>query len=134
MSHMPVIEALDEAVDQLEAAIFANPDPDTLMKLFDIKRAVLHFRRIIGPQREVLNKLARDDYAMIDTRTRVYFRDVYDHLVRLQDISESLRDLASGTLDTYLSVINNRTNDIMKILTGVTVMFMPLTFIAASLG
>ena len=134
MSHMPVIEALDEAVDRLETAIFANPDPDTLMKLFDIKRSVLYFRRIIGPQREVLNKLARDDYAMIDTHTRVYFRDVYDHLVRLQDISESLRDLASGTLDTYLSVINNRTNDIMKILTGVTVIFMPLTFITGFFG
>jgi len=82
----------------------------------------------------VLNKLARDDIAVIDVRARVYFRDVYDHLVRLQDITESIRDLVSGTLDTYLSVINNRMNDIMKTLTLITTLFMPISFIASFFG
>ena len=77
---------------------------------------------------------ARDDYAVIDTRARVYFRDVYDHLVRLHDITESIRDLVSGTLDTYLSVINNRMNDIMKTLTIITTMFMPISFVAGFFG
>jgi magnesium transporter len=99
-----------------------------------LKRAALHLRRIIGPQREVLNKLARDDYRVIDARDRVYFRDVYDHLVRLHDITESIRDLVGGALDTYLSVINNRMNEIMKILTVITTLFMPLSFVASFFG
>jgi magnesium transporter len=95
---------------------------------------VLHLRRVIGPMREVMNKLARDDFKMIDARDRVYFRDVYDHLVRLYDISESLRDLVGGALDTYLSVINNRMNDIMKTLTLITTIFMPISFLAGFFG
>jgi len=99
-----------------------------------VKRAVLQMRRIIGPQREVLNRLARDDYAMIDPKDRVYFRDVYDHLVRLADINESLRDLIGGTLDTYLSVVSNRINQVMKILTIFTALFMPISFLAGFFG
>src|SRR5512138_2575355 len=105
---MPVVDEIDETVDRLEDEIFDRPTSETLERIFTFKRAVLHLRRIISPQREVLNKLARDDFPVIDARDRVYFRDVYDHLVRLYDINESLRDLVSGTLDTYLSVINNR--------------------------
>ena len=71
----------------------------------------------IGPQREVLNRLARDPYKPIQPEHRVYFRDVYDHVVRIHDISESLRNLIAGTLETYLSVMSNRTNEIMKTLT-----------------
>jgi magnesium transporter len=102
--------------------------------IFSAKRAVLHLRRIIGPQREVMNKLARDDYRVIDSKARVYFRDVYDHLVRLHDITESIRDLVGGTLDSYLSVINNRMNEIMKTLTLITTLFMPLSFITSFFG
>ncbi len=122
------------AIDQTEDEVFDNPTPQTLERIFSLKRAVLHLRRVIGPQREVLNRLARDDFAVIDPRTRVYFRDVYDHLVRLHDITESIRDLVSGALDTYLSVINNRMNDIMKTLTVITTLFMPISFLAGFFG
>ena len=88
----------------------------------------------MGPQREVLNKLARGDYATIDAGDRVFFRDVYDHLVRLHDITESLRDLVSGALDTYLSVVSNRMNDVMKTLTVITTLFMPMSFLAGFFG
>ena len=91
-------------------------------------------RRILLPQREVLNKLARDDYKVIDPKDRIFFRDIYDHLVRLHDLNESLRDLVGGALDTYLSVINNRMNEIMKTLTIITVLFMPLTFVTGFFG
>jgi len=134
VDYMPVVEAMDEVIDEAEDEIFAKPTSDTLARIFTLKRAVLHLRRIISPQREVLNKLARDDYAVIDTKAQIYFRDVYDHLVRLHDLSESIRDLVSGALDTYLSVINNRMNDIMKTLTIITTLFMPLTFIAGFFG
>jgi magnesium transporter len=88
----------------------------------------------VAPQREVLNKLARGDYALIDARDRMFFRDVYDHLVRLYDISESLRDLVGGALDTYLSVVNNRMNDVMKTLTVITTLFMPMSFLVGFFG
>ncbi|MEW5870445.1 MAG: magnesium/cobalt transporter CorA [Chloroflexota bacterium] len=133
-SYMPVVEELDLAIDQVEASLFVRPEPGMLEKIFDIKRAVLHMRRILAPQREVLNKLARDDYQVIDAQARVYFRDVYDHLVRLHDITESVRDLVSGTLDTYLSVVNNRMNEVMKTLTIITTLFMPLSFVAGFFG
>jgi magnesium transporter len=99
-----------------------------------LKRVLLAMRRIILPQREVLNKLARDDYQVIDPKDRIFFRDIYDHLVRLHDLNESLRDLVSGAVDTYLSVINNRMNEVMKTLTIITVLFMPLTFLTGYFG
>ena len=133
-SYMPVVEKLDLNIDQLEDKIFGKPDTDTLERIFAVKRAVLYLRRIVDPQREVLNKLARDDYEVIDARARVYFRDVYDHLVRLHDIIESVRDLVSGTVDTYLSMTNNRMNEIMKTLTLITTLFMPISFIASFFG
>ncbi len=133
-SYMPVIEEMDDAIDKTEDEVFDKPTPQTLQRIFSLKRSALHLRRVIGPQREVLNRLARDDFAVINPRTRVYFRDVYDHLVRMHDISESIRDLVGGALDTYLSVINNRMNDIMKTLTVITTMFMPIAFITGFFG
>jgi magnesium transporter len=84
---MQVIEAMDEEIDELEDQIFSRPDSAMVQRIFILKRATLHLRRVMSPLREVLNKLARDDYAIIDARDQVYFRDVYDHLVRLHDIS-----------------------------------------------
>ncbi len=133
-SYMPVVEALDDEIDHTEDEVFAKPSEDMLGRIFALKRAVLHLRRVIGPQREVLNKLARDDYKVIDAPVKVYFRDVYDHLVRLYDLTESIRDLVSGALDTYLSVINNRMNDIMKTLTIITTFFMPISFLTGFFG
>lgn len=133
-SYMPVVEALDNEIDLAEDLVFQKPTEEMLGKIFSLKRAVLHLRRVIGPQREVLNKLARDDYKVIDKPVKVYFRDVYDHLVRLHDLTENIRDLVSGTLDTYLSVINNRMNDIMKTLTVITTFFMPISFITGFFG
>ena len=132
--YLPVVDQLDDTIDELEAEVFANPSQQTLNKIFSIRRATLRLRRIIGPQREVLNRLARDDYPFIDPADRVYFRDVYDHLVRLVDLNESLRDLIGGTLDTYLSVVSNRMNEIMKTLTVTSVLFMPISFLAGFFG
>jgi magnesium transporter len=132
--YMPIVEQLDLAIDQAEDQIFTGASPETLERIFTLKRTVLQLRRTIGPQREVLNKLARDEYAVVDRRTRVYFRDIYDHLVRMQDLTENIRDLVSTVLDTYLSVVNNRMNDIMKTLTVITTLFMPIAFIASFFG
>jgi magnesium transporter len=133
-AYMPAVEKIDEAIDQIEDQVFARPSPNTLEKLLGLKRVLVAMRRIIIPQREVLNKLARDDYKVIDPKDRVFFRDIYDHLVRLHDLNESLRDLVGSVLDTYLSVVNNRMNEIMKTLTVITVLFMPLTFLTGYFG
>ena len=133
-NYMPAVEKIDEAIDEIEGQVFHRPSPHTLEQLFSIKRVLVAMRRIIIPQREVLNKLARDDYPVIDRKDRVFFRDIYDHLVRLHDLNESLRDLVGGVQDTYLSVVNNRMNEIMKTLTVITVLFMPLTFLTGYFG
>ncbi len=132
--YMQAIEDMDDEIELLEDEVFQKPNPSIAQRIFTLKRATLHLRRVMSPLREVLNKLARDDYAMIDPRDQVYFRDVYDHLVRLHDISESLRDLVGGALETYLSVINNRMNEVMKTLTLITTLFMPLSFLVGFFG
>jgi magnesium transporter len=131
---MKSVEEIDEEIDIIEDQVFEKPDNRIVQHIFGLKRVTLHLRRSLAPMREVLNKLARDDYGMIDSKDRIYFRDVYDHFVRLHDIAESLRDLVSGVLDTYLSVVNNRMNEIMKTLTIITTMFMPISFLAGVFG
>jgi magnesium transporter len=132
--YMPCLDALDEAANSLEDEVFANPTKETLPRIFALKRAAIQLRRILSPQREVLNRLARDEYRVVDARERVYFRGVYDHLVRLHDINEGLRDLIGGGLDIYLSAASNRLNEVMRILTMVTVLFLPLTFLTGFFG
>lgn len=132
--YMPIVEYVDQAIDEIEGELFDRPTPRTLERVFALKRVLLAMRRILLPQREVLNKLARDDYLVIDPKDRIFFRDIYDHIVRLHDLNESLRDLIGGAMDTYLSVVNNRMNEVMKTLTVITTLFMPLTFIAGFFG
>jgi magnesium transporter len=131
---LAAIEKLDDQVDDIQNAVIENATRKNLKAIFRIKRSAIQLHRILSPQREVLNRLARDPFKQVQPKHRVYFRDLYDHVVRIHDISESLRDLISGTLETYLSVSANRTNDIMKILTIVTVMFMPMSFITGFFG
>jgi magnesium transporter len=131
---LAAIQALDEQVDDIQNAVIENATHKNLRAIFRIKRSAIQLHKMLSPQREVLNRLARDPYKPVQPKHRVYFRDLYDHVVRIHDISESLRDLISGTLETYLSVVANRTNDIMKTLTIVTLMFMPMTFIVGFFG
>jgi magnesium transporter len=131
---MPIIESLDDAIDAIQDQIFSNPDPEAIVQITHLKRAATRLNRILIPEREIANRLARDEFAQIDARDRVYFRDVYDHLVRLHDISESLRDLIAGAVDTHLSAISNRTNNVMKTLTIVSMLFLPLNFAVGFFG
>lgn len=132
--YMTMIDQIDMDVESIEDKLIEKPDNKLLQQIFSIKRSLLNLRRIVAPQREVLNKLSRGDFAVIGQKERMYYRDVYDHLVRVHDITESLRDLVTGALDTYLSVVNNRLNDIMKTLTIITTIFMPLSFLTGFFG
>jgi magnesium transporter len=131
---LPVVDQIDDEIDSIEDLIFKSTNQVLLERIFTLKRSLLHLRRILLPQREVFNKLARGDDEVIESQERVFFRDIYDHLVRLYDISESLRDLVSGVLETYLSVVNNRMNDVMKTLTIITTLFMPISFLTGFFG
>ncbi len=131
---LPIVDEMDQALEDVEDMIFADPDAEVLEKIFDLKSGVIRLRQVIAPQREVVNKLARDSYPVIDVGERIYFRDVYDHLVRSYEINEGMRDQATGALETYLSVINNRMNDVMKTLTIITTLFMPLSFLVGFFG
>ena len=121
-------------MDQIEGDIFTEPTPGTLEQIFSIKRALQKLRRSIYPQREVFNKIARGDFKLIDHKDQVYFRDVYDHMVRLHEINEGMRDLIGAAFDTYLSVLNKRMNEIMKVLTIISTIFIPLSFITGIYG
>lgn len=132
--YMTLMETLDDTIDEIEDEVFSCPRQSTLERIFSAKRAVLHIRRTLSPQREVLNKLVRDHYETIDPKNKIYYRDVYDHMVRLYELNESLRDIISSAMDMYLSVTSNRTNDIMKVLTVTATLFMPLTFISGFWG
>ena len=132
--YWPLVETLDDEIEWIEDQVFANAKPEMMERMLALKRALVSIRRIITPQREVLNRLARDDFEVVDSTDRIFFRDIYDHLVRLHDLTESMRDLLSGTMDAYLSVINNRMNEVMKLLAVITTLFMPISFVTGFFG
>ncbi len=133
-SHLPVIEGIDAEVERLEEQILEHPGQRALEEALRCKRGLLLLRRILAPQREVLNRLARDELSVIGAQHRIYFRDLYDHLVRLYGITESVRDLVGGILEMYLSAINNRMNETMKTFTLITTLFMPVSFVVGFFG
>ncbi len=133
-NYFPILNQYDEAIDQIEADVFANPTQSTLNKIFTLKRDIMHLRRVTGPQRDILNRLSRDPFKVISAKAAIYYRDVYDHLVRIADLSDAYRDLISGAMEAYLSMASNRTNEIMKVLTVFTAILMPLTLITGIYG
>jgi len=123
--YLPIVDAVDETIDDLEAKVLRTPDRTLLQQIMMVKRNALRLRRATTPQREIMARLDRGEFPrLIRPETAIYFRDIYDHLVRVEYLVEALRDLADGALQTYLSVISNRLNEIMKVL---TVAFVPLT-------
>lgn len=132
--YMPLIDRMETEVEWLEDSAMEKPTPETLQRLLAIKHSILSLRRVIAPQREVMNRLSRDGFAQIKTQSLIYYRDIYDHLVRIQDLADTIRDIVSGTLDIYLNATNLRLNEIMKALTIVSTIFLPLSFITGAFG
>jgi magnesium transporter len=133
-NYTPILDHLQEEIDTLEEKAATDPTPDLLPKLALQKRELLHLRRIIGPQREVMAQLTRGEVPFIRETTRVYLRDVLDHLVRAVEMIELYRDLVVGARDIYLSSISNNLNRIMKTLTIITVIALPLNVITGFFG
>jgi magnesium transporter len=132
--YMPVLDQLEDEIELLEDQVLEVPRTESLERILSLKHSILTLRRFVTPQREVMNRLSRDDFPQVQPQSRIYFRDIYDHLVRIQDLSESLRDIVTGALDTYLSVTSNRLNEVMKALTIVSTIFLPLSFVAGVYG
>jgi magnesium transporter len=134
--YSPVLDDFDERIDQLEDDIFTlkRPNDEILSEIMDLKRSVLRLRRISGKQMDILHRMSRGEFRLIPEDMRPFYRDVYDHLVRVVDLAESYRDLISGSLEAYLSVVSNRLNEIMKVLTIFSAIMLPLTFIAGVYG
>lgn len=131
---IPHLDQLEEEIDYLEEAVLSNPDPKILERILRLKRHTMTLRRVIVPQREVVNRLCRDDFPMIDSHSRMYFRDVYDHLVRIYDLLDGMRDMTTSALEVYLNATSLRLNEVMKALTIVSTIFLPLSFVAGVYG
>ncbi|HYH92720.1 MAG TPA: magnesium transporter CorA family protein [Candidatus Saccharimonadales bacterium] len=132
--YFPFADALGEAIDSVQDEILRSPTPESLERLFTLKRELIEVRRAAGPTREVFNQLTNRDNALIDPEELLYFRDVYDHVIRLTDEMDNYRELASSTLDVYLTQVNNNLSVIMKRLTGVTVILAGVGAIAGIFG
>lgn len=132
--YMPLLDTMEDEIEKLEDLVLAKPQAETLERILALKHSIMVLRHIIWPQREVINRLSRDEFPMIDQQSRIYFRDVYDHLMRIQEMSENIRDIVSGSLDIYLNSTSLRLNEIMKALTIVSTIFLPLSFIAGNFG
>ncbi len=132
---LPVVEDMDEQISDLEDAALAHPGAELIQQMTALKRGILRLRRAIAPQRDVINRLSRGDFHhLIGVETAMYYRDVYDHLMRLEDMVESLRDLGDSVISIYLATVNNRMNEVMKSLSVVGTIFLPLTLIASVFG
>jgi magnesium transporter len=119
--YFPLMDKLGDEIDLIQDAVIEKGTPQVLERLFELKRELIAIRRAAAPVREIFNQLTNRDLALVDSEEIVYFRDVYDHLIRLTDELDTYRELVSGTLDVYLSTVNNNLSLIMKRLTGVTV-------------
>jgi magnesium transporter len=133
-SYFPFADRLEEVVDRLQNAVVDRPNRATLEELFALKRQLIAVRRAVSPVREILNQLTNRDLALIDAEELVYFRDIYDHVIRLTDELDTDRELVAATVEIYLSTINNNLSTIMKRLTGVTVILAGVGAIAGVFG
>ncbi len=134
--YSPVLDDFDTRIDELEHEIFnlKRPNNQILSEIMDLKRSVLRLRRISNKQMDIVLRMSRGEFHLIPEEMQPFYRDIYDHIVRVTDLAESYRDLIGGSLEAYLSVVSNRMNEIMKVLTVFSAIMLPLTFIAGVYG
>ncbi|MFC1905260.1 magnesium/cobalt transporter CorA [Chloroflexota bacterium] len=131
---LPTIDRMSDVAADIEEETIRNPKQTTMEAILKLKRSSLRVHRAMAPQREILNRLSRGDFKVIGDESKIYYRDVYDHLVRIEDLNQTIQDRVDNTLAIYLSSIANRQNDVMKTLAMVATIFMPLTLLAGIYG
>jgi magnesium transporter len=132
--YFPVLDGIEDQIDSLQDDVIRNPAKETLERIFELKRDLVGLRRAMSPAREIFNQLTNRELALVSPEHVIYFRDVYDHLIRVTDELDTDRELVAGTLEVYLSTINNNLSMIMKRLTGVTVVFAGMGAMAGIFG
>lgn len=132
--YMPLLDALSDRMDELEDQIFADFQTEAIEEIFRIKKELLFMRRAVTPLRDVFNTLLRREQPIFSRETTVYFQDVFDHLIRVADTIDTLRDMLSSTMDAYLSISGNRMNVVMKRLTSISTILMSVTLVAGIYG
>lgn len=132
--YFPLLERLGEQIETLEDELLAHPSRRGLVRLHTLKRALMRLRRNIWPLRDLFSALTRDESGLIAAETKLFLRDCHDHAVRLMDVVETYRDLTASIMDIYLSSVGMRTNEVMRVLTVVSTIFIPLTFVAGVYG
>lgn len=130
----PLLEMYGERVEELETEVVEHPQAGQIARIHELKRNLLTARRAVWPLRDMINTLLRDDSPFIDAHTRIYLRDCYDHTIQLIDMIESYREISTGLVDIHLSSISNRMNEVMKVLTIIATIFIPLTFVVGVYG
>jgi len=133
-SFFPTLEKLGDEVEEMEERVLVSPVPETFLDIRRLKRDLLEVRHAVWPARDALNLLLIEEHALIRPGTKVFFRDCYDHTIQLMDMVETFREMASGLVDEYMSAVSNRMNEIMKVLTVMASIFIPLTFIVGLYG
>jgi magnesium transporter len=133
-AYFPLLEVFGERLEELEDEVIARPTPLVVAKIHDVKHVLRALRRVIWPLREAMTELARDTSTFVSDETRVYFRDLYDHAIQIMDLVETYREMGSDLTDLYLSSLSNRMNEIMRVLTVISTIFMPLSFIVGVYG
>lgn len=133
-AYFPALEILGEKLEHLEEVVVGSADAKSIEPLHDMKRDFLHLRRAIWPHREMLNTLVREEHSLLSRDSQIYLRDCYDHTIQLMDIVETYRETVSGLMDVYISSVSAKLNEIMKVLTIIATVFMPLGFIASLYG
>lgn len=133
-SYFPLLDEIEDRIDQLEDQILIGPDEDTLKQLFVLKRDLTFLRKVVSPLRDVFSILGRREVSPVSEKTAIYLRDIHDHLIRATELINSCRDTVGGALDIYLSTVSKRMNEIMKRLAVVATIFLPLSFLAGFFG
>lgn len=133
-AYFPLVEEFGERLETVEDALLEDPTPEAPKELHTLRRELLATRRAVWPLREALNQLMRTEHGRLRPETRIYLRDAYDHTIRLAELIDSHRELAAGLMELYLSSVSNRMNEVMKVLTIISTIFIPLSFVAGVYG
>ncbi len=128
------LDILEYEIDQVEADVLGEPDQDTVKSIFTLRRDILELKRAVLPQKEVISQLSRQHYRLISDKAALYFSDIHDHLVRISDVADSHRETLNSSLEVYFSSVSTKTNEIIKVLTMFTVLFIPPTFLVGLWG
>lgn len=133
-NYLPKLEIIEDKIEELENAVFEKPEPELLNRIFTLRHSVIHLKRVAGHEREVLVRLSRGELPHVGERMQFYFRDIYDHMLRIVETADNHRETLNIILELYLSQVSNQLNDTMRVLTVLTAVILPLTVITGVYG